>query len=456
MEEASIDYVLSRNYLSFDYSELENIYECINKKIFWVYKKGKMENKKEDTENKTIDLLEKYNSIEEIINSNQLKDEELKKLLESIYFPYIRNSGIYGGNNKDYFKRKENLKNLMKIVFDNNINVKRGDLKKFKEKNEKCSICCINDTTELGIDLKERKDSKYLFLFRGPQESGFRHNGNAPINICFECEFLNLITLLYISIKRPKILGYTSDLQEMIFINQKIMLKKNLYSEKAFYKKLIQENNKNLELYEFITDTNKGVILKFNSKVNYKEYLLTIEYLDIIDKFNFYKENAADLKHISDIMIKNKAYGNLKSLLLSQIILIKDEKGSRDIDEKSTFNNVELYIKCVELSSGKRKDEIMEYRKKKNIIYSKPAKILAAKMDNNKKKGFVFKILQLLKSDDREGIFQIIMTTLASYIIDIEDGFIEGILQSDELQFNINVGIFIQELMKSSGENGGK
>ena len=78
---------------------------------------------------------------------------------------------------------------------------------------------------------------------------------------------------------------------------------------------------------------------------------------------------------------------------------------------------------------------------------------MSVHMDETRRKNFVFKILQMLKTNDRDGILQTIMHTLAAYNIPIEKGFVEGIMKSEEIELNTNIGLFLQELMKEGKKN---
>ncbi|OJT81430.1 hypothetical protein BM533_22150, partial [Clostridioides difficile] len=62
----------------------------------------------------------------------------------------------------------------------------------------------------------------------------------------FECEFFNLMCLLYINLKRPMVFAYTNDLRELAFLNHKIMLKKKkcIQDKSNFIKKILHEKNK--------------------------------------------------------------------------------------------------------------------------------------------------------------------------------------------------------------------
>ena len=384
------------------------------------------------------------------VEKAQCKEKDKKELIKSFEnrrIPYVRNSGKYGLNTS-LKNMKDNIETLTKIIIESNISISENDLVEYKPTDDICSVCNINKTTKLDINLKERIDSKYNFLFRGAEKSGFKNNGTSSSAICFECEFFNLMCLFYISLKRPVAFAYTNNLKEMKFANYKIMLDRKLSNDKGFYKKLVQDNISSLKIYDFNIDTNKGIILNFNSIVDYKDLLKSIELIDSVDKYIFSRESAT-MKRIAKTMIKNNALISLKELLLSNIIVIKEGNGTRDIDKFSTYNNINEYLYCLYIVYGKEANKLF----KSNSIYSKAGSRMSVHMDETRRKNFVFKILQMLKTNDRDGILQTIMHTLAAYNVPIEKGFVEGIMKSEEIELNTNIGLFLQELMKEGKKN---
>ncbi|MGO1043956.1 hypothetical protein ACTPEO_14560 [Clostridioides difficile] len=439
---------LNRNYLSLEYIDPKYISDYIlENQIFKVFKNGKKESLEKIFNN--IGNLTYENFTEELdkASATEKQKEGIKKDFKNRRFPYVRNSGKYGLNTS-LENMETNIENLVNTVIRSNIEIDEIDLSQYEEKDSVCNICNINKTTKLDIDLRERKDSKYNFLFRGAEKSGFKRSGQVESNICFECEFFNLMCLLYINLKRPIVFGYTNDLRELAFLNHKIMLKRKMYSDKSFYKKLLHEKISSIRLYRFDIDTNKGIILKFDSIIEYKKLLKKIELIDIIDNYNFSRE-PGNTKNLGKKIIDNGNLSNLKELLLDNISVLKQLTGtSREMDFVSSSYNIGLYIKLCWIVDGEE-----EYKMKKhvegNLIYSKVGKNLFDKMtDESIRKNFVIKVVQLLKSNDRTQLFQMIMHVLSSNRISIGEGFVEGIMQSSELELNTNVGIFIQEIMK--------
>nr|UWI49058.1 hypothetical protein NZ312_13165 [Clostridioides difficile] len=439
---------LNRNYLSLEYIEPKYISNYIlENQIFNVFKNGKKETLEKIFNN--VDNLIYENFIEELdkASATETQKESIRKDFKNRRFPYVRNSGKYGLNTS-LENMETNIENLVDTVIRSNIEIDEIDLSQYEEKDSMCNICNINKTTKLDIDLRERKDSKYNFLFRGAEKSGFKKSGQVESNICFECEFFNLMCLLYINLKRPIVFGYTNDLRELAFLNHKIMLKRKMYSDKSFYKKLLHEKISSIRLYRFDIDTNKGIILKFDSIIEYKELLKKIELMDIIDNYNFSRE-AGSTKSLAKKMIDNGNLSNLKELLLDNISVLKQSTGtSREMDFLSSSYNISSYIKLCWIVDGEEEYK-MKNHMESNLIYSRVGKDLFNKMtDESRRKNFSMKVIQLLKSNDRTQLFQTIMHVLVSNGVLIGEGFVEGIMQSSELELNTNVGLFIQEIMK--------
>ncbi|AYD22100.1 TPA: hypothetical protein SOL98_000103 [Clostridioides difficile] len=442
---------LNRNYLSLEsaeYIDPKYISDYIlENQLFKVFKNGKKEALEKIFNN--IDNLTYVNFIEELDKSSATakQKEDIKKDFKNRRFPYVRNSGKYGLNTS-LENMETNVKNIVDTVIKSNIEIDKIDLEQYEEKDSVCNVCNINKTTKLDIDLRERKDSKYNFLFRGAEKSGFKRSGQVESNICFECEFFNLMCLLYINLKRPMVFAYTNDLRELAFLNHKIMLKRKMYSDKSFYKKLLHEKISSIRLYRFDIDTNKGIILKFDSIIEYKELLKKIELIDIIDNYNFSRE-PGNTRNLGKRMIDNGNLSNLKELLLDNISVLKQSTGtSREMDFVSSSYNIGLYIKLCWIVDGGEEYKMKNYMES-NLIYSRVGKDLFNKMtDESRRKNFSMKVIQLLKSNDRTQLFQTIMHVLVSNGILIGEGFVEGLMQSSELELNTNVGLFIQEIMK--------
>lgn len=127
---------------------------------------------------------------------------------------------------------------------------------------------------------------------------------------------------LYINLKRLMVFVYMNDLRELVFLNYKIMFKRKMYLDKLFYKKFLYEKISLIRLYRFDIVKNKGIILKFDFIIEYKELLKKIEFIDIIDNYNFLRE-LVNIKNLGKKMIDNGNLLNLKELLFDNISFLK-------------------------------------------------------------------------------------------------------------------------------------
>ncbi|EGT5259200.1 hypothetical protein CUB11_19215, partial [Clostridioides difficile] len=100
------------------------------------------------------------------------------------------------------------------------------------------------------------------------------------------------------------------------------------------------EKISSIRLYRFDIVKNKGIILKFDSIIEYKELLKKIELIDIIDNYNFSRE-PVNTKNLGKKMIDNGNLSNLKELLLDNISFLKQSTGtSREMDFVSSSYNI--------------------------------------------------------------------------------------------------------------------
>lgn len=432
---------LERNYLEFSKFSPEVLTNyIINNILLKSYISLQDEEIKELLEEKNLTIEKAI----EIIKTTDIKanvKEEIIKGLSNVRFPYMRNSTKFGingkGNTLERFK--EYLNKLIILVIEGNINIKENNLSEYKVKKEVCNICNINHTTELDFTLEERADSKLLFMFKGTVESTFKQNGKSTNNICFECEFLNLMAILYINLDRPVTLAYVNNLVDLHYVNYKIMLKRKMYSDTEFYKIISKNKINTLRLYDFTIDTNKGILLNSTSIIEFTELLLRIELLDLINKYNFSNE-AVNKRNLSKTLIENKLYMKVKELLLRNIIFIDS---SRTIDDRYTVDNIKSYIRFINrISQGVINK--MEYK----MPFLEAGKSLSFKMDDAKKKNLSFKLIQLLQTEDRKQILTTIMQVMISYSLEVKRGLVEGITKSDSLRLHENIGVFIEELLQ--------
>lgn len=445
---------LSGNYFEFDLIDPDVLSNYVlNNEIFSVFKKNKYPDLQKIFEEEVAELSN--DNYLQMVKEKKLskKDEQnLIKAYEGRRFPYIRNSGKYGGNTS-LEKMTENFKRLTYVVVHSNKHIKQNDnvLAEFEmDQESQCSICHINQVPAKDINLETRVNSKYNYLFQGSIYNTFNNYGNVKNTICFECEFLNLLCLLYLSLEKPNTLAYVNDLKNLEYVNYKLMLERRSHTDKSFYQKLGHERYENVKLYDFKVDAKKGIIIKMNSIVEYDELLGTIELLSIVDDFNFHKDSAEN-KNLGRLLVKNRNYDGLRNFLLSNVAYMDSDGGKRGLNIYNTRSNVSQYIKCIDALRNKEEFALNEDYGR-TAAFKRMGKNLANKMGDErssdaKKRGLVFKLLQFLKANDRERILQIIMHTLTAYSVPLEKGMTDGIMKCNERELHKNIGTFIEELM---------
>lgn len=350
----SINFTLQKNYLEVDYLDSEKFTKYITEEIlFNIFKSRKKEELEKLFEISEYNNLTYGNFVLEV--TTKLKDEKklssILKNYENIRFPYIRNSMKYGlnGKNNSFKKMQNTFETLVDIVQESNIKIKRNDLSIYKVKDNLCEVCNINKTTDLDLDFTERKDSKLLFTFKGAEESGFKNNGRSKgSNICFQCEFLNLMALLYINLRKPRNIIYLNNLIDMKNINQVLNINEKKFSEKELIRYLGRFVAKDILIYRAIIDTNKGIILELNKAVDIKWMKKEIKLLELIDGMNFSREPSKK-RAVAKILINNKNITALNKWFIKNIIVREENNISGKIDRKRSISNLSIYYDFLNL-----------------------------------------------------------------------------------------------------------
>ncbi|KYH34081.1 hypothetical protein CLTEP_19810 [Clostridium tepidiprofundi DSM 19306] len=448
---------LENNYLEVkDFNKDEFLNYLLKEKIFRVFVDGikeELKKKKYDIEFlegiKNDNFLSKINEID--ILSEKMK-ESIEKKFNSKYFPYIRNSAKYGYNSKGEINFHKNIKKLIYIVQELNSKddeEQKNILKEYEALEKKCIVCHTYLTTKYDITHKDekklRKSSKYNYLFMGSEKNTFTNYAAENPSVCFICEFFNLMFLLYLSIERPTILAYTDDLGSMKFINYKLMLKSREFNEKGFYKKLSKFKNTRVRIYDISTDVNKGVLINLNSILEFRAILKMIKLSDVIDKYNFSKDTYVKIA-LGKKIIKNNNYAALKSFLLNELIVINDKDGKRSLDTWKTVNNIKNYL---EIICELRKEDLEVEDKN----FEKLGIILGAKIKKSEnKRAIAFKVIEMLKSDNRQGLFQNILHLITVNQTSIPDNFADVIIYGDEDELHYCIGKFLEKFLSSNKE----
>lgn len=469
---------------------ISSLYEFLVKyKIFEVFLNGIKQNLKIKDESFFNDFTEE-NFIQKLEKCSDISDKEkkeLKKKSNSKYFPYVANSGKYGKNSQNEENFHKNLKELLRIVvelgYSHDENEEINVLREYKPTNEKCSVCHTYFSTKYDIthknEKKERVNSKNNYIFMGSESNTFNNYAMSNSTVCFSCEFFNLMYLLYLKLERPNIIAYTEDLTLMKFINYKIMVNSRKYYDKSFYRELAKYKESKIRLYNVVTDTNKGVLLKFNNVMEFNDIMNEIRLKDMIDNFTFSNESAAK-KDLAKIYIANKNNIALNNLLLNELISI-DEKRVKNIFypsvrniriylefiiyiKKSELNNEQKYLyKYDYLREGKndlKESEIEELGNEKEGLkkngFKELGQRLGYKIEDEAKKTIAFKINQLLKSDNRTGMMHTLTHLITVNELRMPNGFADVIFSKDEYGFNYNVGKLLEYFLNTSYKEGEK
>lgn len=452
----NLDISLESNSLMIEGLEPEVLYKyIIEHEIFQVFLNGT----KDDFREKGLeeDVIEKLDveNFKETIDKSSLKEKDKEFYMDKFnkkYFPYVRNSGKYGVNSGAEENFHENFKQLIDIVFE--INNKKEDeqrkiLEKYEPSDEKCMICHTNVATRLDIthkdEEKERVNSKYNYSFFGAEKSTFNNYGEVKNSICFECEFLNLMFLLYISRKRPQVLGYTDDLYFLHYVNNNLMLKKRLYKDWAFQLKLGKMKGKGIRLYDVITDSNKGVILTFQSLTDYEELIQDIELIHITDNYN-YSHDKALMRDKCKKYIRYKNYEALRDILLSDILCPGNENNEEILSNIINYQKFINILNSMQEGGGCFMDDNGFYKFGENL---KSTMISSSDEEaKNNRKNIALRITNMLKADDRAGIFDFLTHLIIVNGVEMPYKYSETILNSSKNELHYCIGKFLEGFLK--------
>jgi len=453
---------LTDNFLEFECDDYSEVYQyIINVKVFECFiknVKSELEKKKmgeEFFQNVNVDnFLIMVDSLDEL---NKTEKDKLKNSFKSKYMPYIRNSPKYGWNSQDEENFHKNFKELVRLVFELNgkeLEEQIQILDKYKSSGDVCCICHSVYTTEFDIthksEQKTREVSKYNYMFMGAENSTFNNYGNAQSSVCFVCEFFNLMFLLYFSLTQPKTISYVDSLKNIDFFNLKINNLMKLYNEQGFYKKLSQYNSKNIRLFSIKSDPNKGLILKMEQVLKYDEFIKQIELYHIINQLSISSDTSVDKQGLKRIVI-SRNYKSLKNILISVVLCFDRKEGKRVLDVTKTVSNIRLLLEVLKIECGKEEGRGLSKEHKK--IFFDAGKKLGNKIPNEAKSTLGFRLIQMLKVDNRDGIIKLLYHNFIVNNLPIPVGFSKGILDvEDTIELTYNVGEFLEGLFVSQKE----
>jgi len=375
----------------------------------------------------------------------KIKVKELLELLwedilERDYVPYLRNSSKFGGNSEGsrepYVNFRKNLEEQLKIIFDMlNSQDKPKSLNKYNP-TKKCSICNRFYSTEYDINNKkhyqdknkERKVSKYIYSFLGSENNTFSNYTNRNIEICFVCEFLVVLFLLYIYRNENRYIIYSNNLQLLDFINYRSTILTEL-NDIGILRKLSDFNDYNMKIYKTNIDRNKGVILDFVKNLDVKKIKSTIKNIALINEYNTNWSNRENLKKA----IFSENYNQVKSFFLNNI---------NDENIFKMVQNLSVYLKYI---GGNEMSEEYQGWYKKGVELGN--KVISGNKDEKSTQKIAFKLIKLLQSMDRSTLLDEIMHLFVVNKIDLPYKISNIIMEKDKDELHYAVGKLIEGLL---------
>lgn len=469
---------LHRNHLSFHLSEdfdmCEALFTQIISELYQAFIKDLAVEKLAD------DLLAKLadapkDQLVALLEEAKVPASKIKTIVDKsqkIYFPYLRNSGKFGANAGKVTNFHQNLKELLRLFVDNLLN-QREHIVLYGE-GSRCAVCQENTAPLYDIthkyDIKTvdslkpnereiRTDSKYLYTFKGSENNTFSNYSrmNQASSICFECEFFNLLFLLYVKTERLQYVVMTDSLEITFLLQRKILLKKNAYTKQAFYYHVANlGRSSKIRLYQIKTDANQGILLQTEEIIDYERLRMQLTLMDKVDKYSF-PDQLKSKNEINTLLkryILNDNYDGAYRLLLDNI---------ESNDEMKLTNDYKLLGEFIfETLNGSIKEEgqeiMMDEMKKRGKMYWHFGNSFS-QIENKKNLGF--RLTQLLRSNNRtrmhEDLLHLYFTTTEKGTAEDNSNFpnwlAEDILCSSSKEYHYYVGQIIQGLLAVKKED---
>ena len=380
-------------------------------------------------ENNYIEIKPNEEAIEGLLE--KIKNEISSYSNEAV-IPYLRNSPRFGYNGPKDERMYENLRDVIRLTFfqaDNNISSQV--LEKY-EPIGKCIICntylATNKHYKEG-QLTERKVSRVLYPFLGAENSEFNNYCKFQGNICFVCEFLSIIFLLHVKKFELNMLAYCEKLRDLKYINHIIAIQQKLYSKDALYLRLAKLNSNSIKLFNIRRDPKEGVMLRYANSFDVSSLIQKLMLIDIVKQFNF-STNKKETEHLEKLIF-NDNYIFVKQVLLSNLLTKDNSK-----DNRKQIQNIRLYNDFLEEGGFEVKgaDEFFAIGKR-----------IAEKIsEENKRKSMSFRLIHLLKSNNREQLFNELTHMLINYELPMPRHMSNAILKSNDIQLHYNIGKFLE------------
>lgn len=465
---------LHRNHLSFSMPENFNMREAIFTRIVdQLYRAFVRDLSVEKLSNDLLNKLEDSSKdrLVELLEEGKVPAANIKKIVDKsqkIFFPYLRNSGKFGANAGSVANFHRNLNELLELFLDTLL--KQPEHLELYGEGACCSVCqentapfydithkyAIETIEKIKVNKREiRTDSKYLYTFKGSENNTFSNYGrmNQASAICFECEFFNLLFLLYVKMERPQYIVMTDSLENTYLLQRKIQLKKNAYTKQGFYYQVASlGRSSKIRLYQVTTHANQGILLEAEEIIDYESLRMQLILMDLVDKFSF----PDRLKNRNELITHLKKYisnDNLDSayqILLDNIITDDEKMIAHNYKVQGDFL-IELLSKRIE---GEVQDAMMEEIKKRGKMYWHFGNSFS-QMENKKSLGF--RLTQLLRNDNRtkmhEDLLHLYFTTTekgkAESFSNMPTRLTEDILYSSTKEYHYYVGQIIQGLLST-------
>ncbi|MBO1304767.1 hypothetical protein JZO70_01240 [Enterococcus sp. 669A] len=476
-EDNRIQPKLHRNHLSFEmpaeFDMKKALFTQIVTELYRAFVRDLIVEKLSDDLLNKLEVAPKEHLIE-LLEAAKVSPDKIKKIVaksQKIYFPYLRNSGKFGANAGTVANFHQNLKELLQLFLDSLLK-QREHLELYGE-GSNCSVCQENTaplydiTHKYAIETIEkmkpnkrivRTDSKYLYTFKGSENNTFSNYGrvNQYSSVCFECEFFNLLFLLYVKVEKPQYLVMTDSLEITYLLQRKIQMKKNVYTTQAFYYQVAGlGRSSKVRLYRITTDANQGILLQTEEIIEYERLKVQLILMDLVDKFSFPDQlkNRNELINQLKKHILNDNYDGAYRLLLDNIGI--DDETRLAHNYKLLGNFITETMNSLEI---RRKETMMNEMKNRGKIYWHFGNSFS-RIENKKNLGF--RLTQLLRSDNRtrmhEDLLHLYFTTTEKgndeSFSNFPNWLAEDILCSSTKEYHYYVGQIIQGLLTVKKEN---
>lgn len=401
-----------------------------------------------DKDDLDINLMDNYLEFNEF-SSNRITEYLKEKSIFSI--PYIQNSIKFGAvNGPKEGEMYRNIQNILDICFKiNNKNIEQQEeiLKNYEPIGE-CSVCNSYLSTKKHYSIKDngivdKIDDKAIYSFIGSQKNTFNNFSKENQNICFTCELINLFFLLYIDNYKLNIIGYCEKLRDLHYVNYKLILDQKIKKEDALYLGMAKIFIKSIKIYKIERHPKKGLLLKFNSIIDVENLIKKLLLINIVYNYNFNVKNDSKNRYLDNIkehlkqLIINDNYFTALQILLSNLISTDSDNIKK---ANFTVKNINWFNKFLEGGFN------VELKKSKaNVFYELGSK-LGKKIDNEKNKTIAFRLVQLMKSDSREQLFDELIHLLVNYEVEIPKYFSDSLLKTDSVNFHYNIGKMLEGL----------